>query len=69
MQIEFNKSDAGSSARGSSDLESVDERDGPAPSQTWDPYEVWLKRVRQPRDGNGAARQSNGVGPRPRARS
>ena len=68
MQIDF-KPDAGSGAQGSRDAENVDERDGSAPSQMWDPYEVWLKRVRQPRDDNSPARQSGGAGQRPRTRT
>jgi hypothetical protein len=68
MQIEF-RSDAQSSVQGSGDPEYTDERDGLGQSQTWDPYEVWLKRVRQPRDDSGSTRQSNAVGPRSRARS
>jgi hypothetical protein len=66
MQIEF-KPDAGADAQDSRDLE--DEPNGSTQSQTWDPYEVWLQRVRQPRDGSSPARPLVGAGKRPRTRT
>jgi hypothetical protein len=68
MQIDF-KQDAGLGAQGSRDPEDMDARDSTAQSQAWDPYQVWLKRVRQPRDGNGSSRLSGGAGRQPRTRT
>ncbi len=45
------------------------EQDDVTVSQTWDPYEVWLQRVRRPRDSSDAMASSDRIQPRPRLRS